>query len=214
MMKKVISGICLIYVLTAANITAQQTVPAQPASEGANAAGSKDIIADGYGGLLWGTILSEAKDKIEGKLFFSDDQKIIISKDGELEYHYGFFYIDPAKYAKEPVSADPADDRQAKDEGKLFYVSLKFPYLTMETVKQKLTDKYGEPTFEDVTKNTGAIAWNAEKTIIIMWVDQYEKRAFCRRISYISKETTKELNEYMESVFHQIEIDVIKKLNP
>jgi len=201
-----------------ANAPAQRTT-VQPASQKAAAAEEskrkKDAIIDGYGNVAWGMLLSDAKERVEGKLSYTDEQKIIISKDGELEYHYGFFYIDPAKYNVEPASQPTQlDGGTTNDEGKLFYVSLKFPYLAMNTVQKKLIEKYGESTYEDLVKNSGAIAWEAEKTIIIMWVDQYEKKPFCRRINYISKETTKELNEYMESVFNQKELDVIKKLVP
>jgi hypothetical protein len=164
--------------------------------------------------MTWGTVLSEAKDKIVGKLAYTDDQKVIISRDGELEYYYGFFYMDPAKYEKEAQPESAAAEAQANDEGKLFYVSLKFPYLAMDTVKQKLIDKYGESTFENLLRGRGAIAWDSEKTIVIMWVDLYEGASFCRRINYISKETTKELNAYVQAMFNKIEIDVIKKLNP
>jgi len=222
-MKK--TAACLLYILLSVSLIAQQ----QPAQQGAQQqgaqgqqqgaqqqnAGGKSAIPEGYGNLAWGTALSGAKDKIEGKLAYTDDQKVIISRDGELEYYYGFFYMDPAKYEKEaqPAGAQAAD-AQANDEGKLFYVSLKFPYLSMDTVKQKLIDKYGESSFENMLRGRGAIAWDSDKTIVIMWVDLYEGSSFCRRINYISKETTKELNSYVKAMFNKIEIDVIKKLNP
>jgi len=197
-MKKII----ILYILFAASLFAQQSGQDQ----------QKSAIPEGYGNLTWGTILSEAKDKIEGKLAYTDDQKIIISKDGELEYYYGFFYMDPAKYERD-AQINTAD-AQTNSEGKLFYVALKFPYLSIDTVRQKITDKYGEPVFEELTKGRGPVAWNSEKTIMIMWVDLYENKPYCRRITYVSKETTKELNAYVKAMFNSIEIDVIKKLNP
>jgi len=171
----------------------------------------KSAIPEGYGNLTWGTMLSDAKNKIEGKIAYTDDQRIIISKDGELEYYYGFFYMDPAKYEKE---ARTNDNARSNDEGKLFYVALKFPYLSLDTVRKKMTDKYGEPAFEELVKGRGPAAWNSEKTIMIMWIDLYDGKPYCRRITYVSKEATKELNEYVKAMFNKTEIDVIKKLNP
>ena len=197
-MKKIIT----LYILFAASLFAQQNAQSQQNS----------AIPEGYGNLTWGTVLSEAKGKIEGKLAYTDDQKVIVSKDGEVEYYYGFFYMDPAKYERD-AQIDTANAR-ANDEGKLFYVALKFPYLSIDTIRQKITDKYGKPAFEELTNGRGPVAWNSEKTIMIMWVDLYENKPYCRRITYVSKETTKELNAYVQAMFNSIEIDVIKKLNP
>ena len=200
--------IAILYILFAASLFAY----AQQNNNRQNNNQQKSPIPEGYGNLTWGTMLSEAKDKVEGKLAYTDDQRIIISKDGELEYYYGFFYMDPAKYEKETQAN--ADNAQVNDEGKLFYVSMKFPYLSIDIVREKLIGKYGEPVFEELIKGRGPVAWNSDKTIMIMWVDLYEGKPYCRRITYISKETTKELNAYVQAMFNKIEIDVIKKLNP
>lgn len=173
----------------------------------------KSPIPNGYGNLTWGVPLSEAADKIEGRISFTDDKQIIISKDGELEYWYGFFYADPARMPEEPKEPDAADNT-VSDEGRLFFVSLKFPYLSMDTVKQKLVDKYGQETLEDIKNNSGAVAWESEQTTIIMWIDEYEKKPFCRKINYISRETIKELNDYVYRIFNKTELEVIEKLNP
>ncbi len=175
---------------------------------------TKTPVPEGYGNLTWGTYISDAKDKTEGRLYYSDDKKIIITRNEELEYQYGFFYMDPAKMPVRENTEAEKDSGNIKDEGKLFYVSLKFPYLTMESVKTKLTDKYGEPSFEDINKNRGALAWTSDKTMIIMWVDEYEKKPFCRKINYISRDTVKELNQYVYTMFNRQELDIIKRLNP
>jgi hypothetical protein len=60
----------------------------------------------------------------------------------------------------------------------------------------------------------GALAWNGEKTIIIMWVDRYEDKPYCGRITYVSKEISKELNEYNLRVFNRVEREIIRKLTP
>ena len=170
-------------------------------------------IPDGYGSLTWGTNLSKARENIAGKLVFTDEKSTIISKDGHLRYQYGFFYIDPAIKAFDKGESPDAKD-QPDDEGKLFYVSLKFPYLSLKEVKEKITEKYGESTNDNIIKNRGAIAWDSAKTIIIMWVDRYEKKPYCRRITYLSKEIAKELNEYNTKVFNKVELELIRKLNP
>ncbi|MBN1496343.1 MAG: hypothetical protein JXA07_06210 [Spirochaetes bacterium] len=171
-------------------------------------------IANGYESIAWGTKLSDARDKIKGKLVFSDDRTKIISRDGDLEYYYGFFYVDPALAGaaeKKEAEAQPADSEKV-DEGTLFYVALKFPYLSMEEVRKKIEDRYGPSTNENLHKMQGAIAWNGESTIIIMWVDRYENRPFCRRITYIDKKITRELSEYQFKVFNKVELAILKQL--
>lgn len=177
-------------------------------------------IPDGYGNLTWGMYLSEAKDKISGVLTYTDEKKIIISKDKEMEYYYGFFYKEPADTAASSVKEEtPAGDKQPavtpeKDEGRLFYVSMNFPYLDKDLVYEKIQKKYGNHTGENIKDNQGAIAWDSPNTVIIMWVDRYEKKPFCRKIIYLSKPIAKELNDYTNSIFNKSEIDMINRMNP
>jgi hypothetical protein len=184
--------------------------------------GDKSKIPDGYGTLKWGALLSDVKKDITGKLSYTDDKSVIVSRDGELEYYYGFFYIDPAAVpadkkeaaqpAPQPAPKPAADDK--KDEGKLFYVALKFPYLSREAVLEKVEKEYGKPTSENIINDQGAMAWDSENTIIIVWIDRYEKKQFSRRITYISKKIASELNDYQKSVFNKTELDLIKNLKP
>jgi len=60
----------------------------------------------------------------------------------------------------------------------------------------------------------GAVAWDSEKTIIVMWVDKYEDKSFCRRITYVSKNIAKEQNNYHIKIFNKTEMEIIKKINP
>jgi hypothetical protein len=184
----------------------------------------------GYGELTWETYLSDAREKIAGVLVYTDEKKIIVSKDGNLEYRYGFFYVDPVvaedevpstetavrTEGTENVTADgtapAAEDR--KDEGKLFYVSLNFPYLDRDSVYKKIEKKYGKHSGENIKDNQGAIAWSSDDTIVIMWVDRYKKKPYCRRVVYISKKISKELNDYTYRLFNKTEMDLVKKLNP
>ncbi len=177
-------------------------------------------IPDGYGNLVWGMYLSDARDKIAGILSFTDEKKVIISKDKELEYYYGFFYKEPSTETEpvkkeETASADKKTEPvQEKDEGKLFYVSMSFPYLDKDVVYEKIKSKYGTHSGENIKDNQGAVAWDSENTIIIMWVDRYEKKPFCRKIIYISKKYSKELNDYRNTIFNKTEIELLKKMNP
>ena len=178
---------------------------------------AKSSIPAGYGSVTWGTLLSKARKDITGKLAFTDERTQIISRDGHLEYHYGFFYVDPAVVSAE--TADTAKDKKDKnegiaDEGTLFFVSLKFPYLSMKEVRKKLEDRFGPSTNENIVKNQGAIAWDSEKTLVVMWIDRYRNNPYCRRITYLSKDTVKQLNEYTGRMFSKVELDLIKKLNP
>ncbi len=130
----------------------------------------------------------------------------------------------------EPLSTEPSDNSKAEKEkaetpakekkegeeedpgGKLFYVSIRFPYLDMESVKKKLEDQYGPVTNENLTNFQGALAWDSEKTLVVMWVDRYEKRPFCRRITYLDKSAVKELNKYVGDVFSKTELELIAKI--
>ena len=152
-------------------------------------------IPDGYGNLKWGISLNDAKKGLIGKIQYTDEKKIIITKDNDLEYYYGFFY-----------------DEKKKPQEKLFYVALKFPYLSLEEVKNTIKEKYGTETRENLIDQQGAIIWDSEKTIIIMWVDRYEKKPFSRRITYIAKDIALQLNEQQKNVFNKIENKIIEQL--
>lgn len=181
-------------------------------------------LPEGYANLTWGTYLSEAKGKISGRLTYTDDKTVIISKENELQYYYGFFYKEPEvaeKSAEQPAdktdttgTAKADETTPPKDEGKLFYVSLNFPYLDKDAVYEKIKKKYGVHSGETLKDNQGAIAWDSEKTVVLMWVDRYEKKPYCRRIIYISKDIAKELNDYTNTIFNKTEIELMKKLNP
>lgn len=166
---------------------------------------STQQLPAGFGKVKWGDLVSASKKQILGKLVYTDDKKLIISKDGNIEYRYGFFLPDPAlaKMAK-----------GAAAEGKLFFVTVRFPYLSLEDVQKKVEDKYGPPTVVSVSKNKGAVLWDAEKTTIILWVDEYEKKPYSMKITYLGKDIAKEINEYQKKVFNKNELEVIEKMTP
>ena len=218
--------------------TEEKKAEVKPAAEekktdkAADTTGDKiEKLPEGYANLTWGTYLSDAKERISGIITFTDDKKVIVSRDGDLEYYYGFFYREPEvsdkKTAGETAGAEenrtaaggagtnqPDQKSPEKDEGKLFYVSLNFPYLDRDVVYEKIRKKYGTHTGETIKDNQGAIAWDSDKTVVLMWVDRYGKKPYCRRIIYISKDISKELNDYTHTIFNKTEIDLIKKLNP
>lgn len=200
-------------------------------------------IPEGYGSLVWGMYVSEAKDKITGILTYTDEKKVIVSKDGDIQYYYGFFYKEPVAEKKETIPAEVKDSKNAdkkdikkeetvpgketpakeekkepdqeKDEGRLFYVSINFPYLDKEKVYEKIQKRYGKHTGENLKDDQGAMAWDSENTVIIMWIDQYKKKPFCRKIIYISKKISNELNEYTHSILNKTELEIYKKIkNP
>lgn len=201
----------------AQNKPAENTDGRQPENNSTKA----EKIPDGYGNLTWGMYLSETRDKITGVLTYTDEKSVIVSKDKEMEYYYGFFYKEPSTEIVPPKKDDTAAaaDKQTenvpeKDEGRLFYVSINFPYIDKDTVYGKIRAKYGNHTGENVKDNQGAIAWDAENTAVIMWIDNYENKPYCRRIIYISKKLSMELNDYTKTIFNKTEIDLIKKMNP
>lgn len=173
---------------------------------------------DGFGDLKWGTNISDAKGKVIGKIVFYDEMKLIVTRDGNIEYLYGFFFMDPEIYKLEEASSVKKDEK-IEDVGKkaydvrLFYVSLRFPYLTMKEVRKKVENKYGQATGENIKDNQGAIIWDFDKTTIIMWIDRYEDRPYCRKINYIGKELATDINEYQKRIFNKIEIEILKKLS-
>ncbi|HOD16425.1 MAG TPA: hypothetical protein PK307_09860 [Spirochaetota bacterium] len=184
-----------------------------------NSAPRTASIPGGYNNIGWGTRLSEARNKIRGKLVFTDDKTLILSREENmenLEYYYGFFYIDPTVESgiegEKPAVVEPAGQEKATD-GKLFYVEVKFPYLAMEDVQKKITDAYGTYTDKNLVKDQGALAWKGDSTIIIMWVDRYENKPYCRKITYIDSKITKELSDYRTRVFKNAELAILKKMS-
>lgn len=212
-MKRLILALLVFVLTTAHGQTMKDTKDKKEQKDTKEKTVTKNIY-DGYEGLTWGIRLTAARDKIKGKLYFTDEKTLVLSRDGELDYHYGFFYQDPAMEKADTAEAAKKEGTEKSDEGKLFYVALKFPYLSMDEVRKKIEEKYGPATTENMNKNQGAIAWNGEKTIVIMWVDRYENKPFCRRITYVSKEITRELNDYQIKVFNRVELELIRKLNP
>jgi hypothetical protein len=184
-----------------------------------------EIKFDGFGNIKWGSSISDVKGGVIGKIAYTDDKKVLVSKDGDIEYLYGFFYKGPESgdmeikpETKEEVKSEvPAE--KGKETGtetketKLFYVSVKFPYLSKEEVKKKLEEKYGPATGEDIKDNKGAMVWASGNTTIIMWVDSYEKKPFCMKINYLSVDIAKEVNNYQRAIFSSREIEVLKRLS-
>lgn len=177
-------------------------------------------IAVGFGQLTWGTQLTAAKEKVEGKITFVDDKRIIISKDGEIEYRYGFFYKELPEENAQKITDDSkkaseqASEKTTATEAKLYYVVVRFPYLPMEEVKKKIEEKYGKHTGETIKNNRGAIIWDFPTTTIVLWVDEYQKNAFCQKITYLGKEIAKEVNDYQIKVFTKREREILSKLSP
>lgn len=170
----------------------------------------------GYGDVNWGDRLSTARDNIKGRLSYTDEQTIIISRDGEIVYHYGFFYVDPAEFPPddEENGVDAAENDEFFDEGELFFVKLNFPYLSRKDIEEKIVERYGPPTFEDIRNDEGALAWDSDQTVIVMWIDTYEGEPFCRRITYMGKEIAQRLNEHQQRVFHKTELEILERLEP
>lgn len=172
----------------------------------------------GFGGVSWGASMADVKKGIKGKIIFDDEKKLIVSRDGEITYRYGFFYKEPA--VEQGKTADAAKAKPATDKNpvpstsRFFYSISEFPYLSLDKIREKLTAQYGEPTGDNIKKNQGALVWDSGSGAAIVWVDAYEKKSFCRKISYISKDIAKELNTYQDEVFSQKERDVIKNLIP
>lgn len=164
-------------------------------------------IPDGYGGLKWGAAAPASKAGVLGKIVYTDEKKVIVSRDGEIEYRYGFFYVDPAVAAKPP-------EKDPKGEGRLYFVTVGFPYLALDDIRKKVEAKFGAPTGENIKNNQGAYLWDSATTTVILWVDEYEKKPYSRKITYVGKEIAKEINEYQVQVFTAGERKVLEGLTP
>ena len=167
--------------------------------------GAAPSLPGGYGSITWGTLLKDAKNKIVGKIAYTDDKKVIISRDEYIEYEYGFFYEEPDDPKKTSTTAAPT--------GKLFFVIIRFPFLSVEKLMEKMKP-YGEPTGQTVKDNQGAIIWESDKTQVILWVDEYEKKPYCRKLTYVSREWSKKVTEYQEKVFTKEEIKRLNSFKP
>lgn len=165
----------------------------------------KNNLPPGYGDAKWGSDFETVKAGVKGKLAFADENKTIISKEGEITYYYGFFFRDPEKVSENK-------DTEAKSE--YYFSSVEFPYSGLEMIKKKMIDKYGEPARENVKNNRGAYLWESDTTIIIVWVDAYEKKPYVRKISYISKNVSEKIKQYFYDIFNQDKINVDKVLVP
>ncbi len=187
------------------------------------------------GQVQWGSNFETVKANVKGTLKFFENDKRIVSEEGEITYTYGFFYADPemtgetedenaadeAADGEQPVQNQPAQDAENGDanqagpnEPQFSYVVMQFPYLAMEEIKAKYVEKYGEPSSEIVEENRGVILWESEETMITMWIDEYEDKPYCRKINYLSKAFTEKLKDYKNKVFNKKEIDTLNRIQP
>ena len=216
-------AVVFLFVVAAASAAYSQTAPqgqpqTQPQGTAPASSQSKNAVT-GFGGASWGQSISEVRKIVKGKIFFDDEKKLILSRDGEITYRYGFFAkMDADKAPQEQPAANAAQPAAAPavtgDESKFFYAISEFPYIALDRIREKLAAQYGEPTGDTVKKSQGALVWDSGTGAVIAWVDAYEKKPYCRKISYISKEIAKELNKYQSDVFSKKERDVIKNLIP
>jgi hypothetical protein len=206
---------------------------------------------EGFGGIKWGQSIEEVRKGIKGKIVYDDEKRMIVTRDGEITYRYGFFYklkeaAKPASApvqdktpatsdktdAAQPVATDkpkdaladkptekqpepvPASGEEKEGDSKFFFVISEFPYIPLDEIKKKMTTQYGDSSGDTVNKAQGAILWDTGNGVAIVWVDAYEKKPFCRKITYLSKGIAKELNSYQVTVFNKREIEVIKSLVP
>lgn len=54
---------------------------------------------DGYSGVTWGAAMPDVRKAVKGQIIFDDEKRLIVSRDGDITYRYGFFYKEPLKKA-------------------------------------------------------------------------------------------------------------------
>ncbi len=136
-MKRFIEGFLAICVLAACASLYAQTAPARrtPPPPAREAPAAKEPVKttarsiDGFSKTKWGDSLNSVKNNVLGKITYTDEKKIITSRDGDIEYLYGFFVREAAP------AADTGDTAAAATEPRLYYVAVRFPYLAMDEVK-------------------------------------------------------------------------------
>lgn len=199
MKKKITLLTILLVIMSLANVFSQED-------------DKKSSIENGYAGIAWGSDFETVKKNAKGKLQYLDENRIIITKDGEITYSYGFLYIDPEKTG---VEAQPVEgENNAEKQARFFYTVVEFPYAKLEKIKELFVKKYGQPSKENIKRNRGAYIWESDQTIVIVWIDEYEKEPFVKRITYISKTIAGDLENYYYQIFNQEQIKVLKTLQP
>ena len=201
-MKKLIPILLLLIVTS---IAAQDNKKDDKKKEDKNT--KKANLPAGYESITWGTLLSKVKSSIKGKIQFTDEKTVIISKKSEITYKYGFFFIDP-----ERIKVEKDKKKDLPNEGKLFFVALKFPSLPYEEVKKQIEKKFGPSTNENIINNQGSVAWNSDKTVLVLWVDRFENKKYCRRITYVSKDIAKEIDKYYKNLYFYKEQKTIENV--
>lgn len=170
-------------------------------------------LPNGYGDLSWGSYFSDAREKVKGTIVHHDENNRIVSREGEIKYIYGYFYPDPEVVSGE-VKDDEKDSTEKETPARLYYVMIRFPYVSMPDVKKKMVDRYGQPQGESVRDNQGAYIWESDQTTVIMWVDSYNDKPYCRKITYMSKVIARDINEYRKVLFTSREREILRKLSP
>ena len=178
--------------------------------------GSTANLPQGYGDARWGTTMDEVRSAIIGRLVFIDDERIIISRDGDIEYTYGFFYAEPqiVTLMNPEIAANINPASEESNNSTLFYVSVKFPFLPIDQVRTKFEAQYGAVTIDEVNKNRGVVGWLSENTLALIYINEYEDKQYTARITYVSREIVNRLNEYVLTVFNQAELEVMRSLAP
>jgi hypothetical protein len=103
---------------------------------------------DGYSGVKWGVNMSEAKKGLRGKIVFDDEKRIIVTRDGEITYRYGFFYKAPLAENASPSTAPTAAPQIASTAAPVASVASPAPSAAVTPVPTAApvqTDKKNEP---------------------------------------------------------------------
>ena len=176
--------------------------------------GKNQKVINGFGDIKWGIKVQDAKEKVHGKIVYFDEKKVIITKDGDIKYLYGFFCLESRSVLVNKEEKEiKKEEKSTSSEASLFYVSVQFPYLSMQDVRKKIEEKYGSSTGENVKDNQGAIFWSFDKTTIIMWIERYNNKPFCRKINYLGNDLAKKINEYQRKIFNKAEMEILNKLS-
>ncbi|MFN3604468.1 MAG: hypothetical protein ACK4UJ_07140 [Leptonema sp. (in: bacteria)] len=174
----------------------------------------------------WGTPFTEILDKFKSlatspitkdniQILHLEKNRYILIKRNNINYQYNFYKIpyEVLRLQNHEVTKEEYEQKV----GELYQVRVILPFIDSKLLEQKLEAAYGKKTKSTVDEKTlaGVDIWDLEGGYIFLWYEPYNKKAFSRRIDFISKTLSerilKESKDYFDSKEKQLLKDLIIK---
>lgn len=189
------------------------------------------IGKNGFGSAAWGESFIVVKKKLVGKLNQIEEGEFIISDYGELKLKYGFFrdpeskpdnaaaglggktQADDEKNQLKLMTEKEQKEKKINDDAKLFYVTIRLPYLITSKIEKKLTSRLGKSAGKKIEKNQGLIWWDAGENLVLIWVDAVENESYTRKIDVIGKKIRSQVMARQRDIYSAKEKKLLENLN-